>query len=288
MIVPASSPLPTLAVTGSTGALGGLVARHLADEEVPLRLIVRSPERAPALPGAHAVRAAYGDRDAALLALDGVQTLFMVSASESADRLAQHRAFVDAAVDAGVEHIVYTSFYGASPECTFMLGRDHWATEEHIRSRGTAFTFLRDNFYLDVLPLFAGEDGVIRGPAGDGRVAAVARADVARVAAAVLLDPAGHRGSTYDLTGPEALTMSEVAATVAEVTGKAVSFHDESIEEAYESRLRWPAEQWQYDAWVSTYTAIAAGEVAEVSDDVLRVTGREPLTLRQLLEGSED
>ena len=74
MVVPASSPLPTLAVTGSTGALGGLVARHLADEEVPLRLLARSPERAPALPGAHAVRAAYGDRDAALLALDGVQT----------------------------------------------------------------------------------------------------------------------------------------------------------------------------------------------------------------------
>ena len=131
-----------------------------------------------------------------------------------------------------------------------------------IRSRGTAFTFLRDNFYLDVLPLFAGEDGVIRGPAGDGRVAAVARADVARVAAAVLLDPAGHRGSTYDLTGPEALTMAEVAATVPEVTGTAVSFHDESIEEAYASRLRWPAEQWQYDAWVSTYTRHRRGRGA--------------------------
>jgi NAD(P)H dehydrogenase (quinone) len=288
MDAPASSPLPTLAVTGSTGMLGGLVARHLADAEVPLRLVVRSPERAPALPGAHAVRASYGDREAALLALDGVETLFMVSASESADRLDQHRAFVDAAVDAGVQHIVYTSFFGASPECTFTLGRDHWATEEHIRSRGTTFTFLRDNFYLDVLPLFAGEDGVIRGPAVDGPVAAVARADVARVAAEVLLDPAGHRGSTYDLTGPQALTMAEVAATVSEVTGKAVSFHDESIEEAYASRLRWPAEQWQYDAWVSTYTAIAAGELAEVSDDVLRVTGRDPLTLRQLLEGPED
>jgi NAD(P)H dehydrogenase (quinone) len=284
MVAPASSPLPTLAVTGSTGALGGLVARHLADQEVPLRLLARSPERAPALPGAVAVRAAYGDRDAALHALGGVHTLFMVSASEAPDRLAQHRAFVDAAVDAGVQHIVYTSFYGASPDCTFTLGRDHWATEEHIRSRGTAFTFLRDNFYLDMLPLFAGEDGVIRGPAGDGRFAGVARADVARVAAEVLLDPAGHRGSTYDLTGPEALTLTEAAATLSEVTGQAVSFHDESIEEAYASRLRWPAEQWQYDAWVSTYTAIAAGELAEVSDDVLRLTGAAPLTLRQLLE----
>jgi NAD(P)H dehydrogenase (quinone) len=208
----------------------------------------------------------------------------MVSASEAPDRLAQHRAFVDAAVDAGVQHIVYTSFYGASPDCTFTLGRDHWATEEHIRSRGTAFTFLRDNFYLDVLPWFVGEDGVLRGPAGDGRVAGVARADVARVAAKVLLDPESHRDSTYDLTGQQALTLTEVAATISEVTGRAVTFHDESVEEAYASRRRWVAEPWQYDAWVSTYTAIAAGEVAGTTDDVRRLTGREPLTLRQLLE----
>ena len=163
------STLPTLAVTGSTGALGGLVARDLADRGVPQRLLARSPERAPRLPGAVPVHADYADRDAAVLALQGVRTLLMVSGSESADRLQQHRTFVDAAVDAGVEQIVYTSFFGATADCTFTLGRDHWATEEHIRSRGTAFTFFRDNFYLDFLPLTVGEDGVIRGPAGDVR-----------------------------------------------------------------------------------------------------------------------
>ncbi|MFL6081035.1 MAG: SDR family oxidoreductase [Ornithinibacter sp.] len=275
--------LPTLAVTGSTGALGGLVARHLADRGVPQRLLARSPERTPRLPGAVPVHADYADRDAALQALQGVRTLLMVSGSESADRLHQHRTFVDAAADAGVEQIVYTSFFGASADCTFTLGRDHWATEEHIRSRGMAFTFLRDNFYLDFLPLTVGDDGVIRGPAGEGRVSAVARADVAGVALAVLLDPEPHQSATYDLTGPESITLSEAARIISEVTGRKVTFHDETVDEAYESRQKWDAPGWQYDAWVSTYTAIAAGEAEVVTDDVRRVTGQEPMDLRTLL-----
>jgi NAD(P)H dehydrogenase (quinone) len=279
--------LPTLAVTGSTGALGGLVARGLAERGVPQRLVLRSPERAPLLSGAVAVPAAYRDREAAVGALRGVRTLLMVSASESADRLDEHRTFVDAAVDAGVEHIVYTSFYGASPDCTFTLGRDHFATEQHIRSRGTAFTFLRDNFYLDFLPLMVGEDDVIRGPAGRGRVAAVARADVARVAAAVLTDPGSHGDTTYTLTGPEALTLDDAARTIHDVTGREVTFHDETVAEAYASRRRWDAPQWQYDAWVSTYTAIKAGEVEDVFDDVRAVTGRSPTSLRELLGAQE-
>lgn len=216
-------------------------------------------------------------------ALEGVRTLLMVSGSESADRLEQHRTFIDAAVEAGVQHIVYTSFFGASADCTFTLGRDHWATEEHIRSSGTAFTFLRDNFYLDFLPLMVGEDGVIRGPAGEGRVSAVARADIARVVVAVLLDPESHRAATYDLTGPESLTLAQVAGIISDETGREVRFHDETVPEAYESRRTWDAPDWQYDAWVSTYTAIAAGEVEAVTDDVRRVTGKAPMSLRAML-----
>jgi uncharacterized protein YbjT (DUF2867 family) len=274
---------PDLAVTGATGAVGGMVAAALADAGVPQRLLVRRPDRAPDLVGALVAPCSYGDRQASLEALRGVTTLFMVSGSESADRLEQHKRFVDAAAEAGVRQVVYTSFQGAAPDCTFTLGRDHWATEEHIRATGMDFTFLRDSFYLDVFPLFAGKEGVIRGPADDGRVAAVARADVAASAVAVLRDPAGHRGATYDLTGPEALTLAEIAETITRVTGRQVRFHDETLEEAYESRKRWPAPQWQYDAWVSTYTAIAKGEVAEVTDHVERLTGRPPLSLEQLL-----
>ena len=274
---------PTLAVTGSTGVVGGLVARDLAERGVAQRLLVRDPSRAADLDGAVVRTCSYGDADASLEALRGVRSLFMVSAAEAADRLEQHKRFVDAAAAAGVEHVVYTSFQGAAPDCTFTLGRDHHATEQHIRASGMAYTFLRDSFYLDVFPEFAGEEGVLRGPAGEGRVAGVAREDVARVAVQVLLAPARHRGATYELTGPEALTLDEIAETISRVTGREVGYHDETVEEAYASRRRWPAPQWQYDAWVSTYTAIAAGEVSGVSDDVERLTGRAPLTLAGLL-----
>ena len=105
------------------------------------------------------------------------------------DRVGQHRTFVDAAADAGVEHLVYISFLGAAPDATFTLARDHWATEEHIRARGLPATFLRDTLYADFFPMMTGADGVIRGPAGDGRVAAVAQDDIADAAVAVLRDP---------------------------------------------------------------------------------------------------
>lgn len=273
-----------LAVTGSTGALGGLVARELAARGVEQRLLVRSAGRAPDLPGASVVEfPGYGDRGAAVAALAGVRTLFMVSGAESADRLEQHYTFVDAATAAGVEHVVYTSFQGAAPDCTFTLGRDHFATEACLREAEPAATFLRDSFYLDFFADLVGEDGVIRGPAGEGRVAAVARADVARCAVEVLLDPVAHAGATYDLTGPEALSLTEAAAILSTATGRDVTFHDETVEEAYASRRQWEAPAWQYDAWVSTYTAIASGELAAVSGDVARLTGRQPLGLAQVL-----
>ena len=275
----------TLALTGSTGALGARVAAVLADL-APV-LVVRDPARAPALPGCQVRRASYGDADAARAALAGVSTLFMVSGAEAVDRRAQHRSFVAAAAEAGVRHLVYTSFAAAAPDTTFTLGRDHADAEAAIGDSGMAFTILRDNFYADVLPLFADRDGVLRGPAGDGRVAAVGRVDVAAVAATVLRDPAAHAGVTYTLTGPQALTLTEVAAVAGPVLGRALRFEDETVEAAYAWRAaEYGAEQWQLDAWVSTYTAIRDGSVAEVTDDVLRVTGRAARTLEQVLRGT--
>jgi len=272
-----------LAVTGSTGWLGGLVARDLADRGVPQRLLVRDVSRAPELPGSVAARCSYRDGDAARAALEGVETLFMVSAAEQEDRLDEHRAFVDAAAAAGVRHVVYVSFFGASPDATFTLARDHAATEEHLRASGMAWTFLRDNLYLEFMDHMVGPDGVVRGPAGDGRAAVVSHDDIARVAVTVLLDPASHAGATYDLTGPEALTFTEMAAVISEVTGREVRFHDETVEEAYASRAVYGAPDWQVDAWVSTYTAVAAGELDGVSGDVERLTGRRPTSLREYL-----
>ncbi len=276
-----------IAITGATGAVGGLVARAMlgTDFRADVRLVVRDPARAPDFDGD--VRACeYADEQAAVEALRGADTVFMVSAAEAPDRREQHRTFIRAAATAGVQHLVYTSFAGAAADATFTLGRDHFDAEQAVRGTGMAFTFLRDNFYADLLPLFADDEGVIRGPAGDGRVAAVARADVADAAVAVLRAPGAHAGATYTLTGPEALTLAEVAERAGAVLDRPLRFEDQTVEEAYASRRSaYDAEDWQLDAWVSTYTAVADGSVAEVTDDVQRVTGHPARTVEEALRG---
>ena len=181
-----------------------------------------------------------------------------------------------------MRHLVYISFYGAAPDATFTLARDHFVTEQHIEQSGMAWTHVRDNLYADFLPTMVGDNGVIRGPAGDGRVAAVAQDDVAAAVTAVLLDPVVHEGRTYSLTGPEAVTLTEAAASMSRVLGRSCTFVDETVEKAYASRAPYGAPGWQLDAWVSTYTAIAAGELAGLTADVERLTGHAPMSLADL------
>jgi NAD(P)H dehydrogenase (quinone) len=272
-----------IAVSGATGRLGGRIAWRLAAAGIPQRLVVRDPGRAPRLPGATVERAEYGDPAALRRALEGAGTVLMVSASETPDRVDRHRTFVDAAVAVGVRHLIYTSFMGAAPDAVFTLARDHWATEEHIRASGLEFTFLRDCLYADFLPFMVSADGVIRGPARDGRAAVVAQDDVADVAVAVLRHPSAHARRTYDVTGPEALNFAEIAAIITAVTGRTVTYYDEALDEAYASRAAYGAPDWQLDAWVSTYTSVAAGELATVSPAVELLTGHPATSLAQLL-----
>jgi uncharacterized protein YbjT (DUF2867 family) len=210
-----------------------------------------------------------------------------VSASEAPDRRRLHANVVDAAAAAGVERVVYTSFFGAAPDCTFTFGRDHWHAEEHIRASGLRYTFLRDNLYIDFLPLMAGADGVIRGPAGDGRLAAVARDDIADVAVAVLLGD-GHEGRSYDMTGPEALTLEEAAGELSRAAGRPIRYQAETLDEAYASRASYGAPGWEVDGWVTTYLAIANGDLEEVSGDVAALAGHPPMRLADFLRANPE
>ena len=269
----------TVAVTGATGELGGRVARRLADRGQEQRLVVRDAARAPALEGAEVREASkYGAREEMRRALEGADTLLLVPAEESEDRVEQHVTAVDAARAAGVERIVYVSFVGASPESIFTLARHHWATEEHIRATGLRFTFARMSMYMDFTPLFAGEDGVIRGPAGDGRVGAVLRDDVADVSVAVLTG-ADHDGQTYDVTGPRAFSLAEMAQELSRAQGREVRYEEETVEEAWESRRASGAPDWMIEGWVTSYLSIAAGELDLVTDTVERLAGHQPVDL---------
>ena len=124
---------------------------------------------------------------------------------------------------------------------------------------------------------------MIRGPSGNGVTAAVARADVADAAVAVLEHPEQHHDTIYELTGGEALSLGDIARRASVATGRRFTFINETLDEAYASRAHYGAPDWQVEAWVSTYTAIADGELAHITDDVRRLTGHEPRTLEDVL-----
>ena len=273
-----------IAVTGASGAVGSRVAARLAQAGARQRLVVRDASRAPQLPGAEVRQASgYGAGGEMRAALQGVGTLFLVPAAETADRVEQHKTAVDAAVAAGVRRIVYLSFFAAAADATFTLARDHWHTEQLLRATGLPWTFLRMNLYMDFIPSMVLPDGVIRGPAGDGRLSAILRDDVAAAAAAALTS-GGHDGRSYDLTGPESFTLAEAAARMSRLTGKAIRFQDESDEEAFASRQRFGAPDFEVRGWVSSYQAIRDGSLQAVSPHVRELTGHEPVSLDQYLK----
>jgi NAD(P)H dehydrogenase (quinone) len=272
-----------IAVTGATGELGGRVAALLAARGVAQRLIVRDAARAPVLPSAEiAIASSYDDTVAMTAAFAGCDTVFLVSAREQPERVATHWRAVDAAVAAGVGRVVYTSFLGAATDATFTFARDHFSTEQRIREAGLRFTFLRSSLYLDYLSLLVGPDGVIRGPAGTGRVAPVARDDIADVAVAALLSDE-HAGETLELTGPEAVSMAEAAAELSRASGAEIRYEAETLEEARASRAPSGAPDWEIEGWVTSYAAIAAGELDIVTDTVARVTGHDPVSIPAFL-----
>src|SRR3954468_7367868 len=269
-----------IGVTGATGGMGSRVAGRLTTR--PLRLIVRDAARAPEVGAEVREASSYGARDEMRGALDGVDTLFLIPAKESADRLQQHFTAVDAAVDAGGGRIVYPSL-SRRGDSSFTLGREHFETEDHIRASGLAWVFPRMNLYMDFIPNMIGSDGVIRGPADDGRFAAVLRDDIADAVAAILASPADHDGATYDLTGPEAFTLADAAEEMSRAWGRKIEFVDETLDEARASRAVYGAPDWEVEAWISSYVAIANGELEQVSDGVELLAGHPPTSLRDWL-----
>lgn len=275
-----TSPSP-IGVTGATGQFGGRVAARLAASGYRQRLIVRDPARAPQLPDSETVQAAYEDGSAMRAALSGVQTLFLVS-GYGPSRLAQHYSAIDAAVTAGVERIVYTSFLSAAPQASFSHAREHHLTEQHIRDTGIRYTFLRPNFYMESAPRWFSAQGIIQGPAGNGTISWVTRDDLADVATAVLTSD-GHDGCSYDLTGSQAFTLAEAADLFSRLTGRSASYRPETIEEARASRMKYNPSDWELAGWVSTYVAIATGELSIVSHSVQALAGHAPQTLADYL-----
>ncbi len=247
-------------------------------------------------------------------ALSGVDTLFLVSAQELMgfigrchnrnmavpyyDRLHQHICAVSAAAAVGVRHVIYLSFLNAAPDATFVCAREHFQTEEFVRSTGIAFTFLRQGLYMDNVPQHVMSDDIMRAPAGQGRVAWIARDDIADTAVAVMTGK-GHEGQTYDVTGPEALTMDETAELLSAVIGRKISYQAQTPHEARagrnmsrmidhelarRSQTGNGVTELELEGWISHYLQIATGEAGPASDSVARLTGHPAQSVSEYLQ----
>lgn len=269
-------------ITGVSGHIGRRVAELLAEAGQTTRLFVRADShRAPKLPHSEVVVGDYADPASLDRAFAGVTTALVVSVyAEPGKRALLHKNAFDAAARATLQHVVYTSFQGAAPDSKFPYSRDHHESEQYLRASGAPYTLLRDCLYLDVAPGFFDQHGILRGPAGNGTVAWVAREDVARVIASVLSNP-GESGAAYDLTGPEALTLSETTTRLAALCGRELRYENESVEAGRQWRSQLGASGWEVDVWTGTYLAMRAGELSNVSDAVYRLTGRPPYRLEE-------
>ncbi|MFB2586360.1 NAD(P)H-binding protein [Herbiconiux liukaitaii] len=291
-------------VTGVGGYVSGAVAEQLLAELGPGEIIVTSRDDSTLESwrrrGVSAHKADYTDKQSLIEAFQGGTRLFMVSAMEAGQsRQAQHRNAVEAAVEAGMQHIVYTSFIGTErPEVNSVEVADHKFTEALIQGSGLTWNFLRNNQYADAMAenqaAIAITSGRSIGNAADGLVAFVARADVAAVAAA-LLKGEGEPDTGYDVTGPELLTYRQVGEMIAELSGAEIEIIDLTDDEMYAmwDALGVPRDAtgdfsnspvpWGSDGMVTFGRMIRAGHLARTTDVVERFTGRPPRSLRDLM-----
>ena len=231
-----------IAVTGATGHLGGLVIDSLLNKNVEasdIVAIVRNEGKAKGLAarGVNIAVAAYDDEAALKAALNGVDRLVFVSASEVGKRVEQHSNIIAAAKEAGVSFIAYTSLLNLDSSELF-LAPEHQATEKMLAESGIDHANLRNGWYWEnyAAALETGKAmGKFFSAAGEAKVSGAARKDFAE-AAAVVVTTDGHAGKTYELAGAPALTYPEIAAQVGEVLGTDVEYVNLTVEE-YEKSL---------------------------------------------------
>ncbi|MDJ0386111.1 NAD(P)H-binding protein [Streptomyces sp. G-G2] len=245
-----------LLITGASGALGSLVAQKLAHHPH-----ARTGSRTPA-PGQVAV-----DFDAPhTLDFQGVDTLLLISAGYGEDDtvIARHEAAITAAERSGVRHVIYTSLTAEGDHLPYALA--HRWTERRLRDSPVASTVLRNGLYAELLAALAapGPDGRVTAPLGTGRVAAVAREDLADVAVRVALEPDAHAGRTYELVGEHALGGADLAEAVG------ATYAPTSLA-ATRTALSGPGSvPFQVPMLMGTYSAIAAGFLATPDQGPLR------------------
>jgi NAD(P)H dehydrogenase (quinone) len=287
----AQHPRGAKLVTGASGRFGRRVLELLLDAGVgPLVGVTRRSDKIADL-ARRGVVVHHGDFDdppSLATAFIGAERLLLVSTSDArvnGPRMRQHRAAIDAAVRAGVRHVVYTSLVYPDPGNPIVFSYQHYETEQALVGAPLDFTILRENLFAEVLLWIlprAITTGQLMAAAGDGGVAWVTREDCARAAAAVLAATTGGR-RYRDLTGPEVVTYAELARVASELGDRPVTYAPVTAEELRNTYLAGGMPEDAATMQVSLDVAVAQGRLGFTTNGVRELTGAEPRPVRPYL-----
>lgn len=281
-------------VTGATGNFGRLTIDFLLNKGIAANTIsalVRDEAKALDLKQKE-INLRIGDYDnydSLLAAFQGIDKLLLVSGTDLVNRGKQQLNAVKAAKEAGVKHILYTSFERKNETETSpiaFLAQSHIDTDNAIKASGISYTIFRNNLYLDVLPMFLGEKVLEQGiffPAGDGQAAYVSRNDLAEAAANVLIS-GEYENKEYAMNNVENYSMKNVADTLSEITNSTVSYTSPGVE-VYSDVLTKAGVPGEYvGMFVGFGEAIKQGEFQAESSDLEKLLGRKPVSLSDFLK----
>lgn len=265
-------------VTGATGLNGGALVRLLSARSVPVRALVRDASRAASLSSVANVEIVEGDMarpETLSKALRGVDRAMLISSSDAA-MLEVQSNFIDAAQKARVKHVVKLSGIMPDTDSPFRFARMHGEIELKLERSGIAFTHLRAgefmHAYFRQVPAIVAR-GAFFLPMEDARIASIDIGDIAEVAAKALTEP-GHEGKIYPLTGPEALTMAEVAEKLSAATGRPIQYVNVAPEEARRAQLAGGVPQYTADALAELFAERRKGKESQVSPVIEGIIGR--------------
>jgi uncharacterized protein YbjT (DUF2867 family) len=269
-------------IGGASGMIGSLLVDDLLGRGVEVGAMLRPGSDGGGIAAKDGVTAVEGDFDdpASLRrALDGVERAFLLTnSSERAE--AQQLAFVAAAADAGVHHVVKLSQFAATADSPVRFLRYHAAVEAALEASGMEWTMVRPNLiaqaYLPFAPMIA--KGVLQAPIGEAAVSVVDARDIAAVAATALSED-GHAGRIYTVTGPAAVTHAEIAAAIGAVARHPVEFQTVAPADFLATLTAVGMPQWQAEGLVEDYGHYDRGEASAVSPNVAEVTGTEPRSI---------
>ncbi|QJD80355.1 SDR family oxidoreductase [Spirosoma rhododendri] len=274
-----------IVITGATGSIGSELCRLLAADNTPCRAIYRKESQQPFFDALEleAVRADFDDIDSMRRAMQDCTNLFLLTAPDQR-HVEREIVMIRLAVESGVQHIVKVSTANTNQSSALAYARSHAQIDHYLRGQPIDWTILRPTGFMQNFIEYAHPigKGILPHMLGDGQISYIDLRDIALVARHVLTQP-GHANATYYLTGPAALTVSDVAAELTAGLGHPVRAVNQSEADTRQALIYAGLDAWYTDALIEQFRIGANGGEIDTTGEVARLTGRAPRTLRQFV-----